>query len=320
MPSSSKLPHLRFAADRRTLAFVAAYFAIFFGFWFAAPRTASARLPILVGGLLVLGPMSWFCAVITHNVVHCPVFKERWANRVLQVLLSLSYGFAISDYVPGHNLSHHRYMQTPRDVMRTTKVRFPINALNFFAFFPAVAPAIIASNGRYLKTPAAKNEGFRRQRTAEVIIVWTVKAFFLWLDWERFLFLLLVPHLWAVWGVTSVNFIQHDGCDPDHPVNHSRNFVGKLFNWVHFNNGYHGMHHEQPGLHWSLLPEAHARVLHPTLHPALEQKSLAVYLVRMLALPGRRVRYDGQPVIVPATRERDEEWIGATAAGNSHTA
>jgi fatty acid desaturase len=311
---SSKLPHLRFAADRRTLAFVAAYFAMFFGFWSLAPRGSSARLAVLLVGLVVLGPMSWFCAVITHNVVHCPVFKERWANRVLQVLLSLSYGFAISDYVPGHNLSHHRYMQTRRDVMRTTKVRFPINALNFFAFFPTVAPAIIASNGRYLKSPAAQNEGYRRQRTLEVIIVWTVKAFFLWLDWERFLFLLLLPHLWAVWGVTSVNFIQHDGCDPDHPVNHSRNFVGKLFNWVHFNNGYHGMHHEEPGLHWSLLPEAHARLLHPTIHPALEQKSLALYLVRMLVLPGKRVTYDGKPVVVPATRERDEEWISMPTA------
>ena len=312
---TAQLPHLRFSADRRSLAFVAAYFAAFFGFWASVPRTSGlARTLTLAGGLFVLGPMSWFCAVITHNVVHNPVFRERWANRVFQVLLSLSYGFAISDYVPGHNLSHHRYMQTPRDVMRTTKVRFPFNALNFFAFFPTVAPAIIASNGRYLKSPAAQNEGYRRQRTLEVVIVWAVKAFFLWLDWERFLVLLLLPHLWAVWSVTSVNFIQHDGCDHAHPVNHSRNFTGKLFNWVHFNNGFHGMHHEEPGLHWSLLPDSHARLLHPTIHPALEQPSLALYLVRMLLVPGKRLTFDGKPVVVSPTRERDEEWVGGGQA------
>ena len=34
-------------------------------------------------------------------------------------------------------------------------------------------------------------------------------------------------------------------------------------NWFTFNNGYHGIHHMKPGLHWSLAPEVHAKELAP---------------------------------------------------------
>jgi fatty acid desaturase len=306
MPASASRTKglLRFQADRRAVAFVCAYFATFAVLWIWAPRNAGA----MAAGAVVLASLSWFCAVITHNVVHSPVWHSRLANRVTQVALSLSYGFAVSDYVPGHNLSHHRYMQQRRDVMRTSKVRLPWNALNLAMFFFAVAPDIIRSNANFLQTESGKNVHFRRQRTLEVIVVWSVKALFVWLDWRRALAFVILPHLWAVWSITSVNYLQHDGCDPDHPYNHSRNFVGRVFNWFHFNNGFHGMHHIEPGLHWSLLPAAHASQVHPHIHPALEQKSLAVYLFHSLVSPGQRLRYDGAPVVLPE-EGRDEDWM-----------
>ena len=37
-------------------------------------------------------------------------------------------------------------------------------------------------------------------------------------------------------------------------MNHARNFTGPLLNFLALNNGYHGMHHEEPGMRWSLLP------------------------------------------------------------------
>jgi fatty acid desaturase len=284
--------------------FVCAYFGAFAALWLWAPRTPWA----MAGGTIVLASLSWFCAVITHNVVHSPLWHSRAANRVTQVALSLAYGFAISDYVPGHNLSHHRYMQARRDVMRTSKVRLPWNALNVGLFFFAVAPDIVRSNARFLRTAGGRNPRFRRQRTLEVVVVWAVKALFLWLDWRRAIALVFIPHLWAVWSITTVNYLQHDGCDPDHPYNHSRNFVGTVFNWFHFNNGFHAIHHAEPGLHWSLLPAAHASRVHPHVHPALEQRSLAVYLLHALLSPGRRVRYDGSPVVLPE-EGRDEDWM-----------
>jgi fatty acid desaturase len=121
-----------------------------------------------------------------------------------------------------------------------------------------------------------------------------------------------VPHLGAAWGVTTVNYLWHDGCDPAHPYNHSRNFVGPFFNWFHFNSGFHGIHHMHPRLHWSLLPEKHAELIAPHIHPSLEQTSLAVYLLRVLVFERRRLRYDGAPLVLPM-EGADEDWIGPSS-------
>lgn len=37
--------------------------------------------------------------------------------------------------------------------------------------------------------------------------------------------------------IVTLNLLQHDGCDPQHRVNHSRNFTGPILNYFCFNNG-----------------------------------------------------------------------------------
>ncbi|MCK6589258.1 MAG: fatty acid desaturase, partial [Polyangiaceae bacterium] len=75
-----------------------------------------------------------------------------------------------------------------------------------------------------------------------------------------------------------------------------------------YNNGFHTIHHMEPGLHWSLLPEAHKARVAPHIHPNLDQSSLLGYLWRTFGWPGKRVRYDGAPLVLP-DEGPDEEWI-----------
>ncbi|MGZ6069616.1 MAG: fatty acid desaturase family protein [Myxococcaceae bacterium] len=292
---------LRHRADRRTLGILSTYAALVVVAWTIAPTGVAG-----IAAIAVLGYSSWLCAVVAHNTVHTPLFYRRWMNSAFQVWVSLSYGFPISDYIPGHNLSHHRFLQAREDVMRTTKVRFRWNLLNALAFPFAVTPAILRTNARYAKMKGSAT--WRRQRFLEVAIVWGLKLVLVAIDWRKTLAFVLLPQLIGNLGIVGINFLWHDGCDADHPINHSRNFTGRLLNYVALNNGYHGMHHEEPLLHWSLLPEAHERLLRPGVHPALEQPSLLRYAWRTFVYPGRRERYDGSPMVFPEV-DTDLDWV-----------
>jgi fatty acid desaturase len=294
---------LRFQADRRTLVILGCYATLVVGQWLWTPSG------VLGVALVVLTCInSWLCAIVAHNTVHSPVFTKKWMNKVFQVWVSCSYGFPISDYIPGHNLSHHRFTQLREDVMRTTKVRFGWNLLNLLFFFPAVTPGILRGNALYKQVMGERARAWKRQLLLETIVVWSVKGAVFLVDWRKALLYVVLPHLFANFGIVSINFLQHDGCDEGHRANHSRNFVGKWLNFVALNNGYHGIHHQTPGLHWSLLPQAHAELIHPHIHPALEQPSLPVYFFKTFIYPARREMYDGRPIEIPP-HQPDLDWV-----------
>lgn len=296
---------LRYRADLRTFAFVAAYWCVFAFAWMSPQQPWFVSL----GLVSLLSVQAWICAVITHNTLHSPMWKSRFMNRVTQVVLSCSYGFPVSEYVPGHNLSHHRYTQTRRDVMRTSKVRFKWNLLNLLFFFGRLGADVTAANFRYTKEAKERMPAWHRQLLVEMAFVWGIKIAALLIDWKRAILFIMIPHLYAVWGITTVNFVQHDGCDETHPYNHSRNYLGYVLNWFAFNNGFHGMHHLRPGLHWSLLREAHWKELKPFIDPRLEEPSMLAYCFRTFIWPGKRLRFDGTPVVLPDAGP-DEDWIG----------
>ncbi|MGB1276853.1 MAG: fatty acid desaturase, partial [Nannocystaceae bacterium] len=89
-------------------------------------------------------------------------------------------------------------------------------------------------------------------------------------------------------GILRINLIQHDRTDTASEWNHSRNFVGRWFNWIMCNNGYHTIHHNRAGLHWSELDAAHNREVVPRIHPSLDEPSMVRYLLRTYLLNFRR--------------------------------
>ncbi|MEJ7730724.1 MAG: fatty acid desaturase [Polyangiaceae bacterium] len=297
---------LRYRADLKTLLFVATYFGLVAVQWVYAPTALWLAIPLL--GVTCI--FSFFGAVATHNTVHAPVFKQRWANRVFQVALTLTYGHPVSAYVPGHNLSHHKHTQSKRDVMRTSKTRFRWNFLNGLLFMPRVGGDIFRADMRYFKAMYRRNPPWFRQMIVEATIFLGSMGILLALDWKKFLLYVLIPHQYAAWGIITMNLLQHDGADEDTEWNHSRNFVGKFVNWWTYNNGYHTIHHIEPGLHWSLLPAEHQKRVAPFIHPNLDQPNLVRYLWRTFGWPGQRLRYDGAPLVLPQEGP-DEEWIPA---------
>lgn len=297
---------LRFRADLKTIAFVAIYFGLVAAQWRWAPHNLAVAIPLMI----LTCWFSFFGAVATHNTVHSPIWRNRTMNRISQLVLTLTYGHPVSAFVPGHNLSHHKHTQSRRDVMRTYKTRHRWHFLNGLLFMAHVGGDITVADFRYGKAMRTRNPAWFRQLCLEWAVFLGISVGLAVLDWRKFLLYWLIPHQYAAWGIITMNLLQHDGCDENSKFNHSRNFVGKVVNFFTYNNGFHTIHHEEPGLHWSLLPAAHAARIAPHIHENLDQKNILVYLWKTFFWPGKRVRYDGSEYILPP-EGKDEEWIPA---------
>jgi beta-carotene hydroxylase len=308
---------LRNAADVRTLVFVLLYF-IFTGFaWYFFHS-----MPTVVAVFAVIGLCFWsfFCAVIVHNTIHTPLFRKKYFNKAFQLLLSLTYGYSVSVFVIGHNLSHHQHLASDKDIARTSIMRFRWNLLNQLLFFFMTGSRIVSSEVHWSRKMFKENPRWFWQYAFEIILVYGLKVTLLLVDWKLALLLVWLPHFYAQWGIIGTNFWQHDGCDPEHPYNHSRNFTNPVLNYFTFNNGYHGLHHNQPTLHWSMLPEVYEKEFKPHLHPNLDRNSLLKYLIEAYLWPGRRLDYTNAPVVLDPPVPDNEDWIRSvnTKTQNKH--
>jgi fatty acid desaturase len=95
-----------------------------------------------------------------------------------------------------------------------------------------------------------------------------------------------LPALLGNYWMMLTNYLQHIECDPASTSAHSRNFVSPLWNWFVFDNGYHSVHHDQPGLHWSRYRELHQQSL-GRIEPSLNQDFIVAYALRRY-WPGAR--------------------------------
>ena len=303
---------LRYKADLRTLGFVGLYLGLTATGFVAYPNLGWG---LIIPWIMVCCFLCFICAVIVHNTIHCPIFRKKSWNKAFQFVLSISYGYSVSAFVPGHNFSHHKETQTNKDSMRTTKARFRWNLLNQALFSFLVTRDILVQENRWVKKMYREKRTWFNQWLAETLLVNAVKITILFIDWQAALLFVWLPHFYSVWGIVGSNVWQHDGTDKNHPYNHSRTFRSKLLNFFTMNNGYHGAHHEKPGLHWSLLPAYHTKHIEPYIHPNLNRISLVKFLWEMNVYPGKRVDYLGKPIAVPEPSE-DEDWIADVRVGS----
>ena len=301
---------LRHASDRRALGFAAMHVVIVAGVvaWYRAQGW------VALAGVPVVAASAFVQLISTHNAMHAPLFWNKRANRAWQCVLSACIGYPVSVYVPVHNLSHHLGLQTPRDILRTTEVRHRWNLANVVHHMAMGTVHLHLLHLAYLGTMRRSRPRWFAQ------VCWEGMAVALWFVAIGIVVgplatvaLVFAGNVAGQWLMVGFGYVQHDGCDADSEYNHSRNFLSPLFNWFICDNGYHTAHHNKPALHWSLGKAAHRRDVLPHMHPALDERSLVAYLWRAFVWPGRRLRYDGRPVKLPAERTRRELWTPASA-------
>ncbi len=306
MKTMKKKGLLRYKADYRTLLFIGIYIATAYSGYFLYHQLSwGAIIPWFVATCA----LAFMMAAIVHNTIHSPIFTRKKWNKAFQLLLSFAYGHSVSAFVPGHNLSHHKQTQNPKDTIRTYRARFSWNLLNQLFFFFIVAPEIIQQEGVWAKRMKEEKPSWYSQYRIELYLVMAWKIALLIFNWPAALIFIWIPHFYATWGILSTNVFQHDGCDENHPYNHTRTFKGWLLNFLTCNNGYHGAHHDKPGMHWSLLPEYHKKHIEPYLHPNLNRNTLISYCIEAYIWPGKRLDYLGNPVVLPPA-DKTGDWMG----------
>jgi fatty acid desaturase len=267
---------LHHRADRRQIAIVTLYFASLLALYFApACRTA----PMFVAACA----LSFLNAVVIHNHLHKGIFKSKGLNRAFRCVLSFGALYPASANIASHNLVHHHFDDDGQpDWAASDNVSFRWHLLNLLHFPNVVGPNTFHGVSRWALT-TRQADFLAQYRLEQVVAFGTTGALLLWDFWGA-LFFVVLPQLWGARGILRINLIQHDGCDVKSDWNHSRNFVGSVFNWLMCNNGYHTIHHNRAGLHWSVLAAQHERECVGRIDPRLDEPSMALYLLRTFVL------------------------------------
>jgi len=268
----------RHRADWRTALWAFGFMPVVVGMQYAWPTLAGWLLPLAMY-------TSYSAAVIAHNHNHCPTFVGRRSNALFSTWISIFYGFPTYGWIPTHNENHHRFVGRVGDATVVVDPSRPDDAwtalTHFFRSTKTQGPLLTRYRWRL------------RERSRRAWLLVCLQYVFVFgghaamcalaialhgVGRGAFVYLsaLGVPAFMALWGIQFTNWVQHVGCDPGSEWNHSRNFVSSWMNLFVFDNGFHTVHHQRPGLHWSLARAEHERIAH-LVDPRLNAQSIFGY-------------------------------------------
>ena len=271
----------RFAADYRTLLwvfFAAALVALEFA------RPALAPYLFWVNAYLALA-----CGVIAHNHNHCPTFADKRANQAFGDgdlhLLRLPDLRLDPDAQPEPSQVRQSRRRRDDHLALHEQAQHLVAASYFFvsSYYQGYPISAFIQKARE-QNPAALPSDPHAVRVLERQPRWPLLGLALALHGLRqglVLYVLAcgIPAFFALWTIMLFNYEQHVHTDPWSEHNHSRSWDGKLVNFFLFNNGLHAAHHENPGTHWSKLPELHAE-LAPKIDQRLIERNMWWYFAK----------------------------------------
>jgi fatty acid desaturase len=246
--------------------------------------------------VIYLCPLSCYLAlsagVIAHNHNHCPTFKSRRMNGIFGNWLSVFYGYPTFAWIPTHNLNHHKLVNKAGDATITWRYTNRHNALVASTYFFVSSYFQSEPIKAYIRKARRDNRPLFRQIVLQYV-VWAgahlalmalgIALFGLSKGIVAWIFAFGLPAFFSLWTIMLFNYIQHVHTDPWSAHNHSRNFEGRLLNFLLFGNGLHTIHHERPSLHWADAARAHAGI-RASIDERLCHRSMLAFFFRQYLL------------------------------------
>jgi fatty acid desaturase len=206
--------------------------------------------------------MSISVAVMAHNHNHLPMWKSKIMNILTDNWLTVFYGFPVFAWIPTHNANHHKFVNKEPDYTRTWRFTERNNLFTVLTY-PSVSGFFQQSVVmNHFKETFSRNKYkfFLYGLQFVVLISWIAGAFIIG-GWEKALIYVVLPQQLSLFSVLLFNYVQHVHADEETKYNSSRNFTG-ILNFLLFNNGLHTIHHIHPTIHWSEIPQEHAKIEH----------------------------------------------------------
>lgn len=240
----------KYKEDRLPIAIFAFYTLLDFYVYLRAESVIFLVVWCLLGILPKVCISAW-----NHHHQHVNTFHQNILNRLLEIMYSFHTGVSCHGWMLHHNLGHHlNYLDQTLDEARwrrkdgsqmgvieysiiTTLTSYP-RAISVARRFPKYIPMFIAGNA----------------------ILYISLAFMLYHNWVNTLFIYLIPIAYTFYNTIWHTYYHHAGLETEHHMHASYSIKHRLYNICFGNLGYHTAHHYKMGVHWSKLPDLHAKI------------------------------------------------------------
>lgn len=217
---------------------------------------ATVRSPWLLFGywLLMVIPKGVLSAW-NHHHQHVATFRSNVLNRLLELSYALHTGVTTNTWVLHHVLGHHQnFLDQDNDESRWK--RSDGSLMNVLEYTVTVAATAY---------PRAYRVGRRFPQHQRPFLIYTGLTLLLVAALVAYeplagLILFVLPMLCSMLFTAWVTYDHHSGLDTDDHFQASYNILNRAFNRLTGNLGYHTAHHHRQGVHWSKLPELHAKI------------------------------------------------------------
>ena len=204
--------------------------------------------------IILAFPKVQICAW-NHHHQHTRTFSSVFLNRVLEFFYALHTGVTTNLWLLHHVLGHHHnYLDQSADQSRWKSDSGEQMGEMQYSF-------IIAATAYYRGYKVGKKHP-AAQRHFLVFSALTLAAVvsLVWFKPVAGLLLFVVPMVVGLFVTSWVTYDHHAGLDTQDVFAASYSNVGRIFNLLTGNLGYHAAHHYKQGLHWSKLPQLHEQI------------------------------------------------------------
>jgi len=241
---------LKYKADRVPVTIFFALTLVDFALYFAVDNVG-----VLAVYFLVMVSVKSIIGAWNHHHQHLPMFHSRPLNRILEMSFALHTGVTTNAWTLHHVHGHHmNYLDQEMDESRWRRRSGEAYGFVTYTLVTALTAFPRALRvGRHHPRLRRAFIGYGLLTLLLVIILVAAKPI-------SALLLFVFPALISLVVTVAATHKHHSNLDTDDHMEASRNYTSAFRNRLTGNLGYHTAHHYRQGVHWSKLPDLHARI------------------------------------------------------------